>query len=135
MTSRFIPSHLLTYISRSPPAQVAVLHKGIPVQETSPSLPLFAASFRIPITCTARTVRLLPLRQLRTNDYFVYNGSSLRSSACIDLVRLHRLRSLTMSDTGKSGDAITLPSTGYFLKLVFMFISFIIMNIFILIVV
>jgi hypothetical protein len=57
MTSRFIPSHLLTYISRSPPpAQVAVLHKGIPVQETSPSLPLFAASFRIPITCTARTV-------------------------------------------------------------------------------
>jgi hypothetical protein len=35
-----------------------------------------------------------------------------------------------MSDIGKSGDAGTLPSTGYFLKLVFMFISCIIMNIF-----
>jgi hypothetical protein len=35
-----------------------------------------------------------------------------------------------MSDIGKSGDVVTLPSTGYFLKLVFMFISCIIMNIF-----
>jgi hypothetical protein len=75
-------------------------------------------------------VRLLRLRQLQTNDYFVYNGSSLRSSACIDLVRVHRLRSLTMSDIGKSSDVVTLPSTRYFLKLVFMFIRCIIMNIF-----
>jgi hypothetical protein len=35
-----------------------------------------------------------------------------------------------MSDIGKSGNAVTLPSTGYFLKLLFMFISCIIMNIF-----
>jgi hypothetical protein len=35
-----------------------------------------------------------------------------------------------MSDIGKTGDAVTLPSTWYFLKLVFMFISCIIMNIF-----
>jgi hypothetical protein len=75
------------------------------------------------ITRLLAHVRLLPLRQLRMNDYFVYSGSSLRSSVCIDLVRLHRLRSLTMSDIGKSGDAVTLPSTRYFLKLVFMFIS------------
>jgi hypothetical protein len=39
-------------------------------------------------------VRLLPLRRLRTNDYFIYSGSSLRPSAYIDLERLHRLRSL-----------------------------------------
>jgi hypothetical protein len=37
-----------------------------------------------------------------------------------------------MSDIGKSDDAVTLPSTGYFLELVFMFISCIIMNIFML---
>jgi hypothetical protein len=35
-----------------------------------------------------------------------------------------------MSDIRKSGDAVTLLSTGHFLKLVFMFISGIIMNIF-----
>jgi hypothetical protein len=35
-----------------------------------------------------------------------------------------------MSDIRKSGDVVTLPSTGYFLKLVFMFISCIIINIF-----
>jgi hypothetical protein len=34
-----------------------------------------------------------------------------------------------MSDIGKSGDAVSQPSTGYFLKLIFMFISCIIMNI------
>jgi hypothetical protein len=34
-----------------------------------------------------------------------------------------------MSDIGKSGDAVTKPSTGYFLKLMFMFISCIVMNI------
>jgi hypothetical protein len=34
-----------------------------------------------------------------------------------------------MSDIGKSGDAVTQPSTGYFLKLMFMFISCVIMNI------
>jgi hypothetical protein len=36
-----------------------------------------------------------------------------------------------MSDIGKSGDAVTLPSMRYLLKLVFMFISYIIINIFI----
>jgi hypothetical protein len=69
----------------------------------------------------------LPLRQLQVNNYFIYNGSALRSS-CIDCVRLYRLRSLTMSDIGMSGDAVTQPSTGYSLKLVFMFISCLIMN-------
>jgi uncharacterized membrane protein YczE len=34
-----------------------------------------------------------------------------------------------MSDIGKSGDVVTQPSIGYFLKLMFMFISCIIMNI------
>jgi hypothetical protein len=34
-----------------------------------------------------------------------------------------------MSDIGKSSDVVTLPSTRYLLKLVFMFISCIIMNI------
>jgi hypothetical protein len=74
-------------------------------------------------------VRLLPLRRLRANDYFICSGSALRSSACIDCVRLHRLRSLTMSDIRKSVDAVTQPSTGYSLKPMFMFISCIIMNI------
>jgi hypothetical protein len=167
MTSRFIPSRLLAYISRfPPPAHVAFLHKGIPVQETSPSLPLSAASFRIPIACTARTVparaeppeprpaagdpardrrtirflgsvftrllapeRLLPLRRLQANNYFIYSESALRSSACIDCVRLLRLRSLIMGDNGNSGDAVTQTSTGYFLKQMFIFISSIIMNI------
>jgi hypothetical protein len=35
-----------------------------------------------------------------------------------------------MSDIGKSGDTITLPCTGYFVKLVFLFISCKIMNTF-----
>jgi hypothetical protein len=74
-------------------------------------------------------VRLLPLRRLRVNDYFIYSGSALRSSACIDCARLHRLRSLTMGDNGKSGDAVTQSSTGYSLKPMFMFIGCIIMNI------
>jgi hypothetical protein len=74
-------------------------------------------------------VRLLPLRRLRMNDYFIYSESALRSSACIDCVRLLRLRSLTMGDNGNSGDAVTQTSTGYFLKQMFMFISCIIMNI------
>jgi hypothetical protein len=74
-------------------------------------------------------VRLLPLRRLPVNDYFIYNGSALRSSACIDCVRLHRLRSLTMGDNGKSGDTVTQSSTGHSLKPMFMFISCIIMNI------
>jgi hypothetical protein len=34
-----------------------------------------------------------------------------------------------MSDSGKSGDSVTLPSTGYSLKPMFMFISCVIMNI------
>jgi hypothetical protein len=63
--------------------------------------------------------RLLPLRQ----------RYALWSSGCIDCVRLHRLRSLTMSDIGKSGDAVTQRSTGYSLKPMSMFISCIIMNI------
>jgi hypothetical protein len=74
-------------------------------------------------------VRLLPLRQLRANDYFIYSESALRSSACIDCVRLLRLRSLTMGDNGNSGDAVTQTSTGYFLKQMFMFISCIIKNV------
>jgi hypothetical protein len=73
--------------------------------------------------------RLLPLRRLRANDYFTYSGSALWSSACIDYVRLPRLRSLTMGDNGNSGDAVTQTSTGYSLKPMFMFISCIIMNI------
>jgi hypothetical protein len=36
-----------------------------------------------------------------------------------------------VSDIGKSGGAVTLPSTGYLLKLVFMFISYIIVNIYV----
>jgi hypothetical protein len=82
--------------------------------------------------------RLLPLRQrqayerlhqLRANDYFTYSGSALRSPACIDYVRLHRLRSLIIGDNGNSGDTVTQTSTGYFLNQMFMFISCIIMNI------
>jgi hypothetical protein len=79
--------------------------------------------------------RLLPLRQrqanerLRANDYFTYNGSALRSPTCIDCVRLHRLRSLTIGDNGNSGDAVTQTSTWYFLNQMFMFISCITMNI------
>jgi hypothetical protein len=53
----------------------------------------------------------------------------MRSSACINCVRLLRLRSLTMGGNGNSGDAVTQTSTGYFLKQMFMFISCIIMNI------
>jgi hypothetical protein len=75
----------------------------------------------------------------QTNDYFLYvdyermttssTAGVLRSSACIDCVRLHRLRSLTMGDNRKSGDVVTQSSTGYSLKPMFMFISCIIMNI------
>jgi hypothetical protein len=64
-----------------------------------------------------------------TNDHFIYNESALRSSTCIDCVRLLRLRSLTMGDNGNSGYAVTQTSTEYFLKQMFMFISCIIMNI------
>jgi hypothetical protein len=74
-------------------------------------------------------VQLLPLRRLRVDDYFIYSGSALRSSACTDCVRLHQLRSLTMGDNGKSGDVVTQSSTGYSFKPVFMFISCMIMNI------
>jgi hypothetical protein len=74
-------------------------------------------------------IRLLPLRWLQVNDYFIYSWSALRSSACIGYVWLHQLRSLTMGDKGKSGDAVTQSSTGYSLKPIFMFISCIIMNI------
>jgi hypothetical protein len=74
-------------------------------------------------------VRLLPLRRLRANDYFIYSESALRSSACIDCVQLLRLRSLTMGDNGNSGDAVTQTCTWYFLKQMFIFISCIIMNI------
>jgi hypothetical protein len=74
-------------------------------------------------------IRLLPLHRLRANDYFTYSGSALRSSACIDCVRLHRLRSLTTGDNGNSDDAVTQTSTGYSLKPMFIFISCIIMNI------
>jgi hypothetical protein len=83
----------------------------------------------LPLRRLRTNERLLPLRRLRANDYFIYIGSALRSYACIDCVRLHRLRSLTMSDIGKSGDVVTQPSTGYFLKPMFIFISCIIMNI------
>jgi hypothetical protein len=55
MTSRFIPPRLLAYISL--PAQGEKFTIGTPVQETFPSLLLFAASFRISIACTTRTVQ------------------------------------------------------------------------------
>jgi hypothetical protein len=43
----------------------------------------------------------------------------------------HSMISITdSSDIGMSSDAITLPSTGYILKLVFIFISCVIMNIY-----
>jgi hypothetical protein len=107
-------------------------------------LPLLAAFFCISIACTARTVParaeppephlaaeillgigdyFLYVNDKRVNDYFTYSGSALRSPACIDCVRLHRLRSLTMGDNGNSGDAVTQTSTGYFLNQMFMFIS------------
>jgi hypothetical protein len=83
----------------------------------------------LPLRRRQTNERLLPLRQLRANDYFIYSGSALRSSAYIVCVRLHRLRSLTVSDNGKLGDAVTQSSTGYSLKLMFIFISCIIINI------
>jgi hypothetical protein len=58
MTYRFIPPRLLAYISLPPPpAPGEKFTLGTPVQETFPSLPLFAASFRIPIACTACRVQ------------------------------------------------------------------------------
>jgi hypothetical protein len=90
---------------------------------------LLAPVWLLPLRQRQTNERLLPLRRLRANDYFTYNGSALRSSACIDCVRLHRLRSLTMGDNGNSGDAVTQTSTGYSLKPMFMFISCIIVNI------
>jgi hypothetical protein len=90
---------------------------------------LFAPVRLLPLRQRQANERLLPLRRLRANDYFTYSGSALRSSACIDCVRLLRLRSVTIGDNGNLGDAVTQTSTGYFLKQMFMFISCIIMNI------
>jgi hypothetical protein len=49
---------------------------GTPAQETFPSLPLFAASFRIPIACTARTVqaRVEPLKPRPTAEILLGIG-------------------------------------------------------------
>jgi hypothetical protein len=55
---------------------------------------------------------LLPLRRLWANDYFVYRGSALRSSTCIDFIRLHLLRLLYNEWYRKVGWRVTQPSTG-----------------------
>jgi hypothetical protein len=91
-------------------------------------------------------VRLLPLHRLQTTtsptltsyDYFVYNRKlGLHCdhlpalTSCSYIGWGHSTISMTdPSDSGKSADSVTLPSTGYFLRLMFMFISCIIMNIF-----
>jgi hypothetical protein len=46
----------------------------------------------LPLRRRRMNERLLPLLRLRANDYFTYSGSALRSSTCIDCVRLHPLR-------------------------------------------
>jgi hypothetical protein len=76
-------------------------------------------------------VRILPLCRLRTTTSSTA-GSSLRSSTCTEgyIDWGHFTISMTdPSDSEKSGDAVTLPSTGYILNLVFMFISCIITHI------